>query len=786
MADSEALKILAGLWGSAGDRTDPDDSSLTPALTRTVGWPSSFSSAAGNTPRRRVANQLFREVQGAATDSMRYGGVFPYDALVDYHQYGHCFIATDEFVANVANGPATTVVSPSDSGQTTWTRVAGESNNPSSPSTPTGVATNGQIVWSWNCPLDGGEAITHFVFEWRASGGTYATVTPNPTLPRYVLTGLTNGTTYQARVTAVNANGSSSPSSEGSASPAAAVPSGGALLALRAVTGDATREVDLSWLEPDSGGAAITGYTYQWRTSGQSFSSSRQGTTTSTSATVSSLTNNTEYFFQVRARNSVGSSAWSNQDRATPEAPDVPPPPPPADTVPTGTSVPTGTPRLSLVIDWSWDLVTSDGGAPITNYDFQWRVRGAGWFGNITRVNETCFRTTAPDANNDIEARVLAINSVGSGPWSSPGRATPMAIIVPPMPPADTVPMWSTGDAPSGTAAVEAIFWEWPTPDAGGERMTGYQLQWRVQGTGWSGNIVSLTNGCYLQSGLSATTTYEARVRATNSVGTGAWSDEGDATPDAEVVPPMPPADTVPVWPSPTPSPSGDVLGLSVLWQWSVPEDGGERITSYDFQWRIQGAGWVAANIISVTEGCHLLQGLSAGTTYEARIRAINSVGTGGWSGIGSATVSSLGSFYERTTAGMESFSWPWATSRARITMRGGDGGAGGGGGGGAETTRGHDGDGGGDGQGGAGAVSLGSLLGAGGPGGSGTEASSSNSMVITGILAGATLAISVGAAGSGGGGGGGGGAADGGTQASGANGVTGAQGGYVTIVPLY
>ena len=161
--------------------------------------------------------------------------------------------------------------------------------------------------------------------------------------------------------------------------------------------------------------------------------------------------------------------------------------------------------------------------------------------------------------------------------------------------------MWSIGDAPSGTAAVEAIFWEWPTPDAGGERITSYQVQWRVQGANWSGNIVTLTNGCYLQTGLSATTTYEARVRATNSVGTGAWSDEGSATPDAEVVPPMPPADTAPNAPPEMPGGIHQVP-RSILWQWDIPGDGGQRITSFQLQWREAGSGWPSGNIISGIE----------------------------------------------------------------------------------------------------------------------------------------------------------------------------------------
>ena len=152
MADSEAKKILDGLWADSGDRTDPDDTTVTPVLVRTTGWPAEYSATDGETPKRRRMNQRFREVDGAASDSMRWGGTLPYDDEIDYLQWAHSTIDADEYVCNVANGPASTVVSPTDAGQTTWDRVAGEINLPARPSTPAAVVSNGQIIWTWNCP----------------------------------------------------------------------------------------------------------------------------------------------------------------------------------------------------------------------------------------------------------------------------------------------------------------------------------------------------------------------------------------------------------------------------------------------------------------------------------------------------------------------------------------------------------------------------------------------------------------------------------------------------------
>ena len=112
--DSEAKKILAAAWADTGDRTDPEDPLVLPVLDRAEGYPVSFSTDPGDVPKRGRVNQRWRELDGAARDSMFYGGVLPYDAEVDYLQYAHSTVALDEYVATVANGPGTGNVDGSD------------------------------------------------------------------------------------------------------------------------------------------------------------------------------------------------------------------------------------------------------------------------------------------------------------------------------------------------------------------------------------------------------------------------------------------------------------------------------------------------------------------------------------------------------------------------------------------------------------------------------------------------------------------------------------------------
>ena len=96
------------------------------------------------------------------------------------------------------------------------------------------------------------------------------------------------------------------------------VPGGGSSLGLLATAGDSA--VTLAWSVPDTGGLPLSPYEIQWRTTSQMFSSSRQRTTTSPSDTVPALTNDIEYFFQVRAVNSLGGGLWSSEVAATPVA----------------------------------------------------------------------------------------------------------------------------------------------------------------------------------------------------------------------------------------------------------------------------------------------------------------------------------------------------------------------------------------------------------------------------------------------------------------------------------
>ena len=315
---SEVRKILqGGAWASAGGALVQDPSAATPAVSRADGYGAAYSSTL--VPEQETIQGRWNEFDSAIIDIFESGVPF-YDAMIDYPVNAIVNEAGVLSRALVANGPtAGNAIAPSaDTGGTTWARVSGTTSAPGRPAQPTATSpAPGTLAVSWNCPLDGGSAITQFVFQYREAGGAWPGTERTVTVPFVELTGLTTGQAYEFRVMAVNAIGDSPWSLTGTGTPTASAPSGGSTLALRATAGDG--EVVLDWIEPDTGGSPITEYRVQWAGPGQSFTASRQRTVMgATTETVPNLTNGTEYRFQVIAVNGVGASTPSNEASASP------------------------------------------------------------------------------------------------------------------------------------------------------------------------------------------------------------------------------------------------------------------------------------------------------------------------------------------------------------------------------------------------------------------------------------------------------------------------------------
>ena len=469
---------------------------------------------------------------------------------------------------------------------------------PSAPSALTVTAGDGQLVVSWQAASGNGAPIDDYEVQHRPEGGSWRGRFVDARSTGATITGLRNGTTYEVRVRAVNSVGVGdwSPIRRGTPVAAASPPS--APSALTVTAGDG--QLVVSWQAPADDGAAIDDYEVQYRSEGGSW---RGGFVDgdNTGATITGLDNGTTYEVRVRAVNSVGAGDWSPIRRGTPVAAASPPSAPSALTVTAGDG--------QLVVSWQ---APADDGAAIDDYEVQYRSEGGSWRGGFVDGDNTGATITGLDNGTTYEVRVRAVNSVGAGDWSPIRRGTPVAAASPP----------SAPSALTVTAGDGQLVVSWQAPADDGAAIDDYEVQYRSEGGSWRGGFVDGDNTGATITGLDNGTTYEVRVRAVNSVGAGDWSPIRRGTPVAAASPPSAPSALTVT--------AGD--GQLVV-SWQAPADDGAAIDDYEVQYRSEGGSWRGGFVDGDNTGA-TITGLDNGTTYEVRVRAVNSVGAGDWSPI--------------------------------------------------------------------------------------------------------------------------------------------------------
>ena len=205
----------------------------------------------------------------------------------------------------------------------TFTAAAGK---PFKPTNVTATRGDASVALGWTSGGDGGSAITKWQYlqktgsTWAANWTDICTSCPNQT--SHTVSSLTNGTTYQFKVRAVNAQGDGAESDES----ASVVPAGKPSKPAKPTVAAGYQQVVVSSSTTSNKGSPITKWQYKKKT-GNSWDSDWTdvaNTGTSMSVTVTGLTTNSTYRFKVRAVNEVGASDESDEsDAATPEAYDL-------------------------------------------------------------------------------------------------------------------------------------------------------------------------------------------------------------------------------------------------------------------------------------------------------------------------------------------------------------------------------------------------------------------------------------------------------------------------------
>lgn len=187
------------------------------------------------------------------------------------------------------------------------------------PLAPTmGAITSGdqQLSVAFTAGSNGGAAITNY--EYSTNGGSsFTACSPAQTTSPIVITGLTNGTSYNVQIRAVNSVGSGT----ATASTAATPYTNPAAPTINSITPGNT-QLSVAFTAGNNGGSTITNYKYSTN-GGSSFTACSPSQTTSP-IVITGLTNGTSYDVKILAVNIAGDGTASATTTATPVAPASP------------------------------------------------------------------------------------------------------------------------------------------------------------------------------------------------------------------------------------------------------------------------------------------------------------------------------------------------------------------------------------------------------------------------------------------------------------------------------
>ncbi len=253
------------------------------------------------------------------------------------------------------------------------------------------------------------------------------------------------------------------------------------------------------------------------------------------------------------------------------------------------------------------------GGLGITGYEVRHRADGGTWPTTATSVTASPHTITGLTDGTTYEVQVRAQNAVGWSDWSDTQEETSGGL---------------RPDAPVLTVTPGNVKLDlsWTVPSGNGSAITGYNIQYRVKTTNdWSQWTHTGTGTTATITGLTNDTAYVVRVGATNTNGSGSFSESVEASPASDSIVPSKPRNL-------TLAPANQKITAS----WTEPaNDGGLDITSYELRFREVGASsWNSQT--GLTSTTYEITPVGAvnpanGEEWEVRVRAANAKGNGNY-----------------------------------------------------------------------------------------------------------------------------------------------------------
>ena len=367
------------------------------------------------------------------------------------------------------------------------------------PSQVTGLAatttSNTSIDLAWTTPSSNGYAISGYMIESSIDNGvTWSTLVADTqsTSVTYSDTGLTTGTYYTYKISAINPLGTGQASTT-STSHAGDVPDATVLTA----TPSASGQITLSWTVPGDNGFTLDKYLVERSTDGITYTSIASivpstGVTTHTDTGVVG----TLYYYNVTTENAIGFSPDSNIESLN------------AGDVPGIVTNLAGTTQSDTQINLTWTVALPNG-YPVTGHVIEQSLDNITW--NVivadTQTTQTSHTVSGLTTQTDYYYRVSAINQIGTGALSNTVQLHTFG-------PPDAI------GTVNATATSTSATLSWTAPFDHGSPITGYKVEVQDFVTGNWLNLATVTTNTYTQVNMIPNTQYEYRVTAINPYGT--------------------------------------------------------------------------------------------------------------------------------------------------------------------------------------------------------------------------------------------------------------------------